>query len=409
MALRIIALTLFLTLFFSTLNAAGGKPENTAGSDYYLQKVGLTYDKKGEYAYIASLLQKAVLSLAEGDTNILLFPGDKSDLDTLGLKELNANINIIIGKNATNFSIGLYQSGDKSMPMGFNETFVGKELIPEIQPLSRKILDFIKARYPLKKIEELKTVEVEKIGVSEFETLSPVFSLRLVPGLSTLNTGLGFQISNNGGIGSSISDPSFSLQAEGILRYRAWNAWAGGGLLYTGQYGDTYRVQAGAGYGIFGSLIVLGIEGDYFLTHFSGKNQVAGTNGTETVDYPGEDLSFYTLGPVLQFNITKSYYIQLSLGFALGSPSASLNFSQPQTNITIALNNFQGPAFLNLLFSIEVLPKWRIGLDYMIYSAGMNNNNNSSGGSQYFIDSVSEATGYRYSLNLLGLGIEYEF
>jgi hypothetical protein len=406
--LKWFALVSSLLFVFSSARAASEDVDKPHG-DFYVQKIGLTYDKKGEFAYIAALIQKTVLAMAENDTNIFLFPGDKIDLETIGIRELNANINMIIEKNSSNYIIGLYQSGDKSRPMGFSETFGGREIIPEIQPLARKILDFIKAGFPLKKIEELKKIEIEKIGVSEFETLNPVIGLRFLPGLSTLNTGLGFQINNSGNIGSELTDPSFSMQAEGILRYRAWNAWIGGGLLYTGQYGQTYRVNAGAGYGIFGSLIILGIEADYFESSFLGRNQLAAASGTETINYPDGKLSFYTLGPVIQFNITRAYYIQLSFGIALGSPSVNFNFSQPQTNTSMSLNNFQGPAFLDLLFNFEVAPRWWIGLNYMIYGAGINNNNNGGSSGQDYIDPVSAVTGYRYNLNILGIGIEYEF
>lgn len=93
-----------------------------ADDDFYPQKVGVSYNNKGDFAGICSLLQKTLFSLAEGDTNIVLYSGDKSDLETLDVKEINANITITLATSGLNYQVVLYRTGDK--PVLLDDTVV---------------------------------------------------------------------------------------------------------------------------------------------------------------------------------------------------------------------------------------------------------------------------------------------
>ncbi len=392
---RFLSLTVLLIIFTAPAYA---------DSLYYAQKIGISYDKKSDAAGICAILQKNILAFSEGDTNILLYPGEKSDLETIGLKEINAGVMITLAKKGVNYKVSLYQTGDKTVLLDDTVEIGGKDIVSSVLTAARKLFDILKADFPLKKKEELKTVEVVKVGVSEFESAIPVFSVRLIPGFSAVSSGLGFS-SNE--IGTNLSGNGFSLQLEGIFSCLEWNAWLGAGMFHYGEYGDTYRFHTGAGYGIFGSLIILGLDADFFFSRFKPGG---GQTVTPNINFPSADIFTFTIGPVFQFNITKTYYIQVSAGIPLGTASADLNFNQQGiTNYKIKLTNPAGPPFLHFLFNFEVAPKWRIGLDYFMYSAGLDFDLQ-----QDWINAGYDITGgtyikaYKYSLTQIGLGIEYE-
>ncbi len=380
-----------------------------ADNDYYAQKIGVSFDKKGEYAGICKILRETLLSLADSDSNIQLFSGDKSDLETLSVNSINASVIIIIDTNGLNYRVGLYKTGEKTgekLELLDNSIEFGRrDVIASIQPAARKMLDILKADYPMMKKEELKTVELVKVRVSEFESTNPSISVRLTPGFTELNSQLSYQqqgnSSNGGGgglnVGTNLAGGGPSVRAEGILSWYAWNAWLGGGILTTGGFGYTSCLNAGAGYGIFGSLIILGLEFDYFNTHFTSGGLMAGTD----LNFPSGDIQNFTLCPVLQFNITKSYYIR----FASGLPTpgnGTLNFNQQGiSNYNSNFSDSAGPPYIDILFNFEVVPRFRISLDYMRYAVGTSDN--------YQLTNGMNFSSFRYTIVQLGLGFEYEF
>jgi hypothetical protein len=364
-----------------------------AESPYYAQKIGVTYDKKGPYPGICSMLRETLLSISEGDTNILLYPGGMEDLGVLGVKEINAGVIIGLEKNGSNYAVTLSRQDDNTALPGSGFELPGRDTVSGFQPAARKILNILKTGFPMQKQEDIKIIDVVRTGVSEFESEKPRFSLRITPGLSELISSayLNGNVQNGG---TNIENNGFSFQGDGLFRYREFNAWLGGGVFNFGNYGQTWRLHAGAGYGLFGSLFIIGADADYFHTDFYGS----GLSVYNNINMPDAELDDFIVAPVLQINITKGYYIQVSFMFSPLFQGGSIN---PE-GLPVNPPNPQGPCFIHILFNFEVIPGWRVGLDYLRYSAGLGSG---SGGNS----SVVSIDQIGYTFSQLGLGIEYEF
>lgn len=278
-AAKLLTFTSVLIIFTAGIYAA----------DYHPQKIGISYDKKSEYAGICLVLQKTLFTLADGDTNILLYPGDKTDLEALGVKEISAGVVISVVKKGTNYKAALYREGENNVLLDDSTELAGKDIISSIHPAAMKLLSILKNGFPMEK-EEQKTVETVKVGVSEFETAGPVFSIRLTPGFSSFYTGMGLPGSS---IGTNAIGDGQSVQIEGLLKYREWNAMLGAGIFFFGDLGQSLRLHAGAGYGIFGSLVIIGFDAEYFSSSFNYSGGLAMSN----IDLTGASINTFLIGP----------------------------------------------------------------------------------------------------------------
>lgn len=381
MAARFLSITAVLIIFTAQIHA----------SIYYPQKIGVSCDKKSEFAGICLVLQKTLFTLADSDTNILLYPGDKTDLEALGVKETGAGVVLSIEKKVTNYRAVLYLQKDENNTLLDDSTeLTGKDIISSIRPAALKLLSFLKTAFPMVKAEQ-KTVETVKVGVSEFESAEPAFSIRLTPGFTSFYTGMGLIQSSAGT--NSIGNGQ-SVQFEGLFRCREWNAELGAGLFYFGDSGLSLRLHAGAGYGIFGSLFIIGFDAEYFNSGFNYSGGLAISN----IDLTGASLNTILIGPALQFNVTRDYYIKLSAGLPFFLSGSGNLYLTNNTTIHINPNDSSGPPFIDILINFKIAPGWRLNINYLSYSAGVNNIN---------VNGIN-IQDYFYNLYHLGFGIEYE-
>ena len=185
-----------------------------------------------------------------------------------------------------------------------------------------------------------------------------------------------------------------SVQIEGLLKYREWNAMLGAGIFFFGDLGQSLRLHAGAGYGIFGSLVIIGFDAEYFSSSFNYSGGLAMSN----IDLTGASINTFLIGPALQFNITRDYYIKLSAGLPFFLYGAGNLYLTNNINVPINLNDSSGPPFINILINFKIAPDWSLDINYLSYSAGVKNiNSNGINIQDYF-----------FNLYHLGIGIEYE-
>ncbi len=403
-----------------TLLAAG----TAFGADeYYFQKIGIAADTNSKYPGISVMIVKTLLSLSEDDTNLVLYPGDNSDLETLGIKELNGNVLVKTDKKGINYKIGLYLKGTTNVLIDDSVEFQTHDTVFSVKPAAMRVLGILEAQFPKKKIEEIKQVEEVKESVSEFETATPRFSIGLTPGYCEFNTSISLKDTNgmNSGNGfntnAAFNNNGFSLEAEGLMRYRELNLWLGAGLYMMGKDNYTASGHIGGGYGIFGSLIILGVDADLFLNHFTApgtgsflSNTSPNISNTGTyANWTGADTSTILLCPSFQFNITKSYYIKFEAGIPLGLSSASIYFNQPtNTTVKTKLNNSNGPPYIKFVFSFEVVPNLRMNLEYFIYSTLLNFDKESDAYTSEYAVGNAFVNSFHYDLTQIGLGLQYE-
>jgi hypothetical protein len=378
------------------------------GDDYYSQRIGLDVDTGSKYTNISTIIVKTVLSLAEDDSNIIIYPGDEPDLETLGIRNLNARILVRTDKKGVNFKISLFEEGTNKILLDDSVEFSSRDIVFSVKSAALKLLDTLEADFPRKKIEEVKQIEQVKETVSEFESAVPVWSISLTPGLSSLNTSLLLTSSNNGNNGNSsnFQNTGYSLQADALFRYREWNASLGAGLFLFGSEGQTISCHIGGGYGIFGSLIIVGIDAQLFLNHFvppGGGVIFTSSNQNESVSWIEFTAGNILICPTLQFNITQSYYIILQAGLPLRLSSGTISFDS--NSVKTVFNDSAGPPFVKFLFNIALSRDWRINIEYFWYSIRLNNNSmdqNYAAG-PFYINSFS------YNMTEIGVGIEYVF
>ncbi len=395
--------------------------------DLVPQKVGIMVDRNSENYSIDLILQKSILSGADGLKNIYIFPGDKEDLEITGIKELNVNLLLLTEFKDGFYTVNFYDADNKPVLMGDSIVFPKDNLTGYIDNVSRLILSNLIKQYPEKPKKELKTIETIKIKLSEFESLKPSYSIRIIPNFISINQ-IELRIKYNSSDGNNydndmkLSGNPMSAIAELLFKYRQWNLNAGfGGSTDTGTTLPSYSstIYGGFGYGLFGSLIILGANAYYQNANFKNKTNTTisysdyGTNHSNSINIPDVTYQAFLIALTLQLNITKDYYIMVTGAFPTIWNSVSFDFKDTANSAPsgFSLNSSSGPPYIDILFNFTIFKKWKLLLDYSFMSAAFNSDDQGNNGQPKPADIGNNFYLRNFSINQihLGAGLEYEF
>ncbi len=169
-------------------------------------------------------------------------------------------------------------------------------------------------------------------NLSEFESRYPDFSIRIMPGLITVNElymRINYVDSNNNIIKDKdmrISSDPLSLTAEVLFRYSQFNAnasFSGNYSIQNNNNSSSFCFNGGAGLGFFGSLSIISVEGYFMNWSYKSTNEIVmsdlpgTTNSSIIVPMPDVLYQAAWAGLSMRFNISQNYYLLLKSGFSI--------------------------------------------------------------------------------------------
>lgn len=403
------------------------------GENLVPQKIGISVDKNNENYSIDLILLQAVLSTAADIKNIYFFSGDKADLEVMGIKELNGSVLLKSVTKNEYYVVELYSIDQSPSLLDDSIKIQTNNFINSVGTASAQVVTIISNKYPPKQKKELKKIETVTIGLSEFEPLNPVWSVRVIPSINmdSVEVKYMFQPLTNQGSndkGRKLAGSSVSADVDFLYHYRFYNASFGfsgntGGNDFFSSY--SFSGNAGGGIGLFGSLFVLGAQVyyQYWLLYPVGdvKTEVwddqAQIKYYYTVPIPNIICQSFMLAMTMQLNITKDYYIFVSSALPFSLNSTTLEFRGSDYNAPeFSFNSFSGPPFLRLIFHWSVNKNWSVIANYSMLSKSFWSDTGGGGGGERRQKPIllKENSGvFLRDLNIsqirIGLGLEYEY
>lgn len=355
-------------------------------ADTVPQKIALSIDSSSKFYSIELMLQQAILGAASSFKSVVLIPGGFENLETIGIKEVNANLLLKLERAYDKYIVNIYSVEQTTNVLIDNSLqFKVNNLSSSINNISSTILDIITLRFPPKPIKELKKIEVVKVQLSEFELPVPSFKIKVLPLFNVSKMKTELALSNDLGYyqcGNFSSPILFSPYLEASYQYRALNASLGVGYSFGGgEEANSFCAFSDfiIGYGLFQSLIVMGIQGffDYgtFTSSYGINTNKSGITGAPTIGMP--DVSFYNLlfGPYIRVNITKDYFVELAVcipGFGLQSMKVRFKDEtlKPPLGDTVPIGDSDGPPFLKIRFNWRLWERFHLILNYSFFVCG---------------------------------------
>lgn len=286
------------------------------GADRIIQKAVLSLLPESPYAGMERTIRNSLLSEASGLTNIYILSADREELDMLGVKDVNATLMLRVEKNGTQMTLTIYKavSTDK-VPLEGPITWPAGRLPENLSRITSNALDIITRAYPPIDKKDLK-IEPLVISKSEYERENPTWSVRFLPfQLEAVLFDMSYQVSNTNG--GSLPN-KFSYEKAGFGRMSMelaldWKAFHGrlevsaNPLEFTGV---TTKLEAG--YGLWGSFIILGAGLTYGWRHFDLTGSFAniydlpayGVTNRVLIPMPDIQMHIVTLNPMIRFNIS---------------------------------------------------------------------------------------------------------
>lgn len=391
------------------------------------QSIGIVIDKKSPNYNVERILKKVILSVSSSNRNVRLYSSDSADLEYTGIKELNGNVLIKTVKKSGNYQIELYSLDTKTNRFDNSIQMSLKDFGDRVDDIALQVASNISLQYPPKPLRELTKIDIIKIKLSEYESQEGFWSLSVIPAWGLMNISTGFFASMSDSRELHFSCNGADGNVEATYRLQQWNFMisAGGGMGWGNNkdyQGSFYNFYASgmAGYGIFGSLIILGLEPTYYYGQF--KNNMTTVLNTQTVPFPDLTVQLIQFNMFIQVNISKDYYITFSAG-----PPLPLDFF---TDIWIDFNkNGAYPDYLMVkapALYANGMPMIKIRFNFRLFSSWNMQLMYDSGGPSFEGDTVavddakkpipsSVVMGNlflkRINMNKtrIGLGIQYEF
>jgi len=384
-------------------------------SDLFLQKVILVPENNSAFYNFNIMLAKAALSSPLNGKNIIVIDGEPGITDRTNFQHISGIITLNTLSNTNGFFIELHDNEGKELPYFTPIPLDPDKIVDSLPDIGDKIIKGLESIYKPMHKEEIIQVEKVVVNYSEFEPLKPLCKLTLGPEISFNGLGISISTYSNGNSwsGGSIAPAAYaySLAAEILLEYHEWSFFAAGSAgLPIGN--DNFRI--GLGYGLFGSILILGLEGIYYGEciqpggYFSYSSWGSGIPTTYQVLYPEVFLNSGGAGIVIKINITTNYSLELRAG-GLFWAQENLVFNNPvYNNLTL---NGNTPPVLSFRINLRLFPGYMFNLDFTYlnvnnyYNSGNGFNNSSpllNSSSGYYLSSLT------LSQSIIELGISYE-
>ena len=392
--------------------------ETAFAAETVSQKIGIETDISNTSAVIDRLIRKTVLLNASGMTNVYILSSEKDELKSLGISALNGKVQIRTVIEGDVYRIRLSAQAEKGWEM-FDDslTIERKSLIDGIDTLSDRIIRIIEQKFPPKPKQEILTIEIEKKGISEFETAEPTWRLTLAPYYQNLRFYLDLETktSSNGTKNMATETNLGFVGLSAMAEFQYFNWFVRASLKFAGVF-DYFSARLMGGIGIFESVVVLGAGVDYTGGGLNYTHTYTSSEGTNLLfsaaisrfDYNMMQIFMYT-----RFNIDKNYYIDMSVGGALGNSMYAINLYFPGTACQLTNNNEGITPTFNVSFNGRINDQWKIKLFYEYQEIGFRKNWQAAATPNLHFNPTQFPNSYirESKLNFLnlGVGVEYEF
>ena len=397
-------------------------------ADFIPQKIGISIDTNSASSNLEVILLKTILARASTNKNIYLFHNNIDELESFGIKKINASILLKTLVQSNICSVQLFSIENNSTNL-FTDTifFTNNRFIDSLTDTVQKVILYLESRFPPKSAEEIKEIIVERIAVSEFEKETPGFALKIVP-LAFSSCAVNFRVStlsNNSQSGYHFNYYYWGIMPELLFNWRFLTISLGTELDLPLQYPFQLRNSTSKldlEFGLFGSLIKIGAAFRYQSANFVNTNYLwysylaNGTNSSKQLVFPDFNIWNLSIAGILQLNISKNYNFQFIFGPSCVKSGFKLDFKNntnyQSTNISYQFSGWGG-IYSQMLFNYQILPNTRLSVHFIITSADYNTDwfgiNNKPRLLTAIYGQDWYLTSFNYTKVLWGIGYEYEF
>ena len=386
--------------------------------DLVPQHVALGADKKAPFYNFDILFQKAALSSRSNGQNVIVLEYDPSLPEGTNQAPVSGIIIVKTITNSDGYFVLLFDNTGSRIPSAAEIPFDLNNIVDSLPDMGDKIVKALEGAYKPVPKEDIVKIENVVITYSQFEPLKPVWTLTVGPGNRLQRFGCfgNHQFRerkrrrrNRSGLPGGLS---YMLAADILYQYHEWSLFAAGAAGF--PFGND-NARIGFGYGLFGSIFVIGIEGMYYGQSFQpggNFNFYSGGGMNQNIyQIPFPDLFIQGAGAgiVMKLNIETNFSIEFRAG-GLFWNEAALNFNNSAFSNVMLNGNTPNPV-ISVRLNVGLIPGSRFILDYSYIASQFSyqnyNGNNTSpvpvGGSPAFY--LSSFSGYQ---SLLELGISYE-
>lgn len=398
------------------------------GEDRVVQSIGIVIDRKSPNYNVERILKKVILSVAVSNKNVKLFSSDSADIEYTGIKELNGTVLIKTVKKAGVYQVELYQIDNKTNRFDETVRLALKGFSDRVDDIAIQIVSNISVQFPPKPMKELTKIDLVKVKLSEYESQEGFWSLTVIPAYSILKIYYStMSIGPDSMIEKTFLNNGVSLDLEATYRVQQWNFMLGAGGSYGGWgegqfHGTTYDMYftGMAGYGIFGSLIILGIQPYYHYGSFS--SDYYDIIYTTNVPAPDVTAQILQINLYIQINISKDYYIVFSGGPPIPADFFSdmwLDFNKNGlyplfTKTKLSPLYTSGMPMLQIKFNFRIIGSWWMQLFYDSGGPGFWGDTGATDDAKKPVPMTKVMSSFfmqnfSYTKTRIGLGVQYEF
>lgn len=397
-------------------------------ADLTTQSVGLSIDKRSPNYNIDLILKKVILSVAASNQNVRMYSSDKQDLEFTGIKELNGDVLMKAVKKGGAYQVELYDAGETGKkPVLFDDTvrLTLKEFGDTVDDTALKIINIIAKKFPQKPAAQLTKINLVKIKLSEYESQDGYWSLTVMPAFSLLDIDASIRKVSGSSFGKMFKGKGGSLYVEGIYRYQQWTFGAGASASIGGWTEDNmhasfndYYAHVMFGYGLFGSLIIVGFQPEFYYLNYNTDYTNFNTYYSNTLIAPNIRFRHLQLFFFLQINISKDYYITFLSGPPIPGDifnGMNLDFNKngqysSYSNVNVPGDWINGGFYIRLILNFRLFSSWWLRFNYDTLTPSFSRYNNNQNNTLIITtDGQFQLENLNINKTRIGLGIQYDF
>jgi hypothetical protein len=402
--------------------------QGSYAADTVLQAVGLGIDKKSANYNIDRILKKVVMSVAVSNSRVKIYSVDKADLEFSGINDLNGKVLMKAVKKAGFYQLELYRADDEKTNVLFNDSvrLYLKNFGDTVDDIARQVVSNIAVQYPPKPLRELTSINIVRVKLSEYESQNGYWSVGVIPSYNIMDLRCGVTKASNssGNYEKTFQNRGGSVNVEGVYRIQQWTFIVGvagsmGGwneTPYHASFNDL-NFNGTAGYGLFGSLFVIGLDVALNLGNYR-TDFISYDTYTNLLVVPDISYRSFQLNLFLQINISKDYNITFSAGPPIPLDffnHIELDFNKngkypDYANVTVPATWMFGLPQIKLSLNFRLFPNWWLRVYYDIFGPSFNKYENNVS-HHVPVDNIGlfELDAFSISKTKIGLGLFYAF
>lgn len=367
-----------------------------------------------------SLLYKAVLAEAARRRDILVYSSDPLELSNLGVTMASGRVELVLSPTNEGFLVGLNMKGVSNSIQTNLGLFETNRIVSMVPDTASRAVDAMRSFFPPLPKREVVETEIVKENFSEFETTNWVMRTRLIPKWDWMNYTIELSLSNNYTTMFRAPIHQFALLAEQEFQWHQFilNVGLDGSFGLDANNVPLYqgRIYGGVSMGFFGSLVVLGLQGNYLIGLASTANQMSYYNSSlmTSNSIPMPLLRYEAAWPAmtLRINMSRDLFVELRGGIPFDWFELNPMFWDSTTSFStnFTLGDSDGPPMIELLLSWKISPRWRLCGYYSFFSRSYSTYNDSYDGTVVYLN-TDKSSYYLEKLSLqqsqYGLGLEY--